>query len=114
MHQAAETAGQPVADLAQRIGAAELAKQHRDELRPAGKPFGGALGAVLLHECGELGPGKMLEQLIEQAGCVYDCLALLVGDVWRKSDQRNDSPPFIIGGLFFWLPQAFRTCFGQE
>ena len=87
MHQAAQTAGQPVADLAQGVGTPQLAKQHRDELRPAGKPLGGALSAMFLHQCGKLGPGKMLEQLIEQAGCLYDCLALLVGDVWRRSGQ---------------------------
>jgi hypothetical protein len=29
----------------------------------------------------------MLEQLIEQAGYLYDCLALLAGDVWRSSGQ---------------------------
>ena len=87
MHQATQTAGQPVADLAQGVGAAELAKQHGDELRPAGKPLGSTLAAMFLHQRGKLGPGKMLEQLIEQAGYLYDCLALLVGDVWRRSDQ---------------------------
>jgi hypothetical protein len=34
-------------------------------LRPAGKAFGGTLSSVPLHECGELGSGKVLEQLIE-------------------------------------------------
>ena len=65
----------------------QLAKQHRDELRPAGEPLSGTLGTMLLHECGKLGAGKVLEQLIEQAGCLYDCLALLVGGVWRRSGQ---------------------------
>ena len=87
MNQAAQTAGQPVADLAQGVGAAELAEQHRDELRPAGEPLGGMLGAMLLDECGKLGPGEMLEQLIEQAGDLYDGLALLVGDARRRSSQ---------------------------
>jgi hypothetical protein len=36
-----------------------------DELRPAGRAFGGTLSGVLLYECGELGAGKVLEQLIE-------------------------------------------------
>src|ERR1700737_4067637 len=72
MNQAAQTAGQPVADLAQGVGAAELAKQHRDELGPAGKPLGRALAAMFLHQRGKLGPGKMLEQLIEQlATCTF-------------------------------------------
>jgi hypothetical protein len=42
-----------------------LTEQHGDELRPAGKTFGGTLSGVLLYECGELGAGKVLEQLIE-------------------------------------------------
>jgi hypothetical protein len=62
-----------------------LAEQHGHKLRPAGKALGGTLGVVLLDECGELGAWKMLEQLIEEAGYLYDCLALLVGSVWRDS-----------------------------
>jgi hypothetical protein len=42
-----------------------LTEQHGDELRPAGKPFGATLSGVLFYECGELGTGKVLEQLIE-------------------------------------------------
>jgi hypothetical protein len=42
-----------------------LAEQHGDELRPAGKALGVTLGGVLPDECGELGAGKVLEQLIE-------------------------------------------------
>jgi len=65
MHQPAQATAQAVADLTQRIGASELTEQHGDELGPAGKAFGGALSGVLLYECGELGAGKVLEQLIE-------------------------------------------------
>ena len=77
MHQLAQAAGQAVADLAQRIGAAELTEQHGDELGPAGEALGGTLGGVLLDQCGELGAGEVLEQLIEQAGDLYDWIALL-------------------------------------
>jgi hypothetical protein len=49
-----------------------LTEQHGDELRPAGKAFGSTLSGVLLDECGELGAGKVLEQLIEQARELYD------------------------------------------
>jgi len=42
-----------------------LTEQHGDELRPAGKALGVTLGSVLLYECGELGSGEVLEQLIE-------------------------------------------------
>jgi hypothetical protein len=87
MHQPAQTAGQPVADFAQGVGATELAEQHGDELRPAGESFGGMFGAMLLDQSCELGTGKMLEQLIEQAGYLYHGHAFLVGDVWRSSGQ---------------------------
>jgi hypothetical protein len=76
MHQAAQTAGQPVADLMQGVSAAELTKQHRDELRPASKTLGGALATMLLDQSGKLGSQKMLEQLIEQAGfCLSGCFS---------------------------------------
>ena len=65
MHQPPQTAAQAVADLAQRIGASQLTEQHGDELRPAGEALGVTLRSVLLYECGELGSGKVLEQLIE-------------------------------------------------
>ena len=72
MHQPSQTTTQTIADLTQRIGAAELAEQHRDKLGPAGKSLGGMLGGVLLDECAELSAGKMLEQLIEQTRDLYD------------------------------------------
>ena len=65
MHQSPKAAAQAVTDLAQRIGASQLTEQHGNELRPAGKTFGVTLSGVLLYECGELGSGKVLEQLIE-------------------------------------------------
>mgnify|MGYP006869416406 CR=1 FL=1 len=68
VHELAETATEAVADLAQRIGAAQLAKEHGHELGPAGEAFGGAFGAVFLDESGELGAGEVVEQLIEEAG----------------------------------------------
>jgi hypothetical protein len=65
MYQSSQTAAQAVADLTQRIGAPELTEQHGDELRPAGKALSVTLSGVLLDECGELGSGKVLQQLIE-------------------------------------------------
>src|SRR5262247_4420782 len=94
MHQAAETAGQTVANLPEGIGTSELAKEHGYELRPAAKSLGGALGAVLLNQGSELGTGKMLEQLIEQAGSLYDCLGPPCGRRSAKLPARNDSPTF--------------------
>jgi len=49
-----------------------LTEQHGYELGPAGKAFSGTLGGVSLDECGELGTGKVLEQLIEEARDLYD------------------------------------------
>ena len=103
MHQAAQAAAEAVADFAQRIGASELAEQHRNELRPAGEAFGVTLSGVLLDECGELGARKVLEQLIEETRNLYDWIALL----WAAFDEfpaRNGSPTSIIGGQ----PSYFR------
>jgi hypothetical protein len=60
-------AAQPAADLPQRVGPAELAEQHRDELPPAREPTGVALGMRPRHQRLELGPRKELEQLAEHA-----------------------------------------------
>src|ERR1035438_4619759 len=97
MHQPSQATAQAVADLAQRIGACQLTKQHGDELRPAGKAFGGMLSGVLLYECGELGAGKVLEQLIEQARELYDWVALLWA-AFGEVPARSGSPTSIIGG----------------
>lgn len=103
MHQATHAAGQAVADFAQGVGATQPAEDHRDELGPASKALGGALSAVLLNECGELAPGKLLERFIEQAGCGYDCLALLVGASGESSGQANVHRRSIIGAPFLGL-----------
>jgi hypothetical protein len=112
MHQSPQAATQTVADLAQRIGPAQLTEQHRDELRPAGKTLGSMLGGVLLHECGELGPREMLEQLIKQARDLYDWVALL----WAAFGEAPGKATFanvIIGGQPISF-QTAKTCFGQE
>ncbi len=72
MDESPEAAGQAVADLAQRVGASQLAEQHGNDLRPAGKALGVTLGGVLLHQRGKLRPREMLEQLIEEACDLYD------------------------------------------
>jgi hypothetical protein len=94
MHQSAQTTGQAAADVAQGIGATQLAKEHGDELRPAGKALGASFGIVLLNQRSELSPGKMLEQLIEEAGSLYDCLGPPCGRRSAKLRPRNDSPTF--------------------
>ena len=67
MHQPPQAAAQAVADLPQRISVSQLTEQHGDELGPAGKAFSGTLGAVLLHECSELGSGESLGDTLIQA-----------------------------------------------
>jgi hypothetical protein len=62
----AHATAQAVANLAQRIGVGELAEQHRDQLCPAAKAFGAPFRVVFLDQRRELGPRKMLEQLIEE------------------------------------------------
>jgi hypothetical protein len=101
VHQAAETTGQTVANLAEGIGASELAKEHGYELRPAAKSLGGVLGTVFLNQGGELGTRKMLEQLIEQAGSLYDCLGPPCGRRSAKLPARNDSPTFNYRRAFY-------------
>ena len=61
---------------------------------------------MLLYECGELGAGKMLEQLIEQARDLYDWVALLWA-AFGEFPPRNCSPTSIIGGhsLYFRLQE---------
>jgi hypothetical protein len=49
-----------------------LTEEHGDELCPAGESLGVTLSGVLLYECGELGSGKVLKQLIEEARDLYD------------------------------------------
>jgi hypothetical protein len=74
-----------------------LTEQHGDELRPAGEAFGGTLSSVLLYEYGELGSGKVMEQLIKQACDLYDWVALLWA-AFGEFPARNGSPTSIIGG----------------
>jgi hypothetical protein len=77
------------------------------------KAFGSTLGVVPFDEYGELGTREMLEQLIEHARNLYDCLALLVSNVWRGFWQETTRQRPIIGG-HFPLFQSPACCFGQE
>src|SRR5437870_4197551 len=61
-------AAQPAANLPQRMGAPELAEQHRHELPPAREAPRVTLGVRPLHQGLELRPRKQLEQLAEHAG----------------------------------------------
>jgi hypothetical protein len=77
-----------------------LAEEHGDKLRPAGKSLGGVFGAVLLHEWGEPGARKMLEQLMEEAGSLYDWVGPPCGRGLAKSRLGTFRRRSIIGGLF--------------
>jgi hypothetical protein len=89
-----------------------LTEQHGDELRPAGKALGVTLRGVLLYECGELGAGKVLEQLIEEACDLYDGIALLWA-VFGEAPGR-ESLANVNYRRALILFQTARTCFGQE
>ena len=71
MHQRAQTAGQPVAYLAQRIGMAQLAEQHGHELGLAIKSPGRTLSLVPLDKARKFQTRKMMQQLIEQTCDLY-------------------------------------------
>src|SRR5436305_15175585 len=104
MNQFAQAATQTIADLTQRVGMGELAEQHRHQLRPATEALGAPFGLVLLDQRSELGARKMLEQLIEQTGCLYDWSALLFPDSGQDRPQQTNRfcSRLIIGGLFLW------------
>jgi hypothetical protein len=54
-----------------------LTERHGHELGPAGEAFGVAFGLMLFDQGGEFRSGKMIQQLIEQAGNLYHRNALL-------------------------------------
>src|SRR5215467_14825484 len=58
---------QPIADLPQRLGLPQLAKQHRHKLSPTIKSARVALGLMLPHGFLELDAGEEVEQLGENA-----------------------------------------------
>jgi hypothetical protein len=88
-----------------------LTEQHGDELGPAGKALGGTLSGVLLYECGELGPGKVLEQLIEEARDLYDWIALLWAAFGEAPSKEWLATVNYRRALFLF--QTAGTCFGQ-
>jgi len=67
MGQPTFTARQASGDFPQRVGSAQLAEQHRDELPPAGETTGVAFGVGLLHRALKFQSWKELEQLAKDA-----------------------------------------------
>src|SRR6266851_6672387 len=65
MAQLSLTGGQPARDLAQTLRMPQLAKQHRDHLRPAGETARMPLGLMFLYGGFELPPGNQLQKLTE-------------------------------------------------
>src|SRR5437763_17152989 len=79
----------------------QLAEQHRDQLRPAAKAFGAPFSVVFVDQRSEFGSGRMLEQLIEETGYLYDWSALQLGFGARigTSPTNRCLPRSIVGGL---------------
>ena len=59
--------GKALADLPQRVGAAQLAEQHGDKLAPTAKAAGMPLGSGLLNQQLKVGSREELENLTEHA-----------------------------------------------
>jgi hypothetical protein len=70
------------------------------------------LGGVLLYECGELGAGKVVEQLIKQARDLYDWVALLLAAFGEGSRLGNIRQRHYRRALP--LISDCKTCFGRE
>ena len=83
MHELSKTAGEAIADLAQRIGVGHLAKQHADELRPTGESSRVTFALMFLDNAGELRAGDLLQKLTKQTGGLYHRDTLLVDVVDR-------------------------------
>jgi hypothetical protein len=67
---------------------------------------------VFLHQCGELGAGKVLEELIEQARDLYDWIALLWAALARLSAKERLA--YVNYRRALSLFQTARACFGQR
>jgi hypothetical protein len=65
---------------------------------------------VLVHQRGKLGPGKMLEQLIEQARDLYDWIALPWQRVARDSAKETLANVNYRRAFLFQTPHA---CFKE-
>jgi hypothetical protein len=61
------TASQSSGDLPEGMGSAQLAKEHGDELSPAGEAPGVTFGLGLIHRLLELDARKQLQELAEYA-----------------------------------------------
>ena len=68
MDQLAHGGRQAAADLAERVRAAHLTKQHRDEVIPAAEPLGRSLSGVLLDHTRKGGAIEQSQDLREAAG----------------------------------------------
>src|SRR5262245_49779931 len=114
MNEFSQTTTQTITDFAQRIGARELAEQHRHQLSPTGKSLCPTFCTVLAYQTGKLGSGEMFEKLIEQARHLYHACALLFRiprdtlafDSWCHDEER-------FGGLFTLRRGLTEIYFGQ-
>src|SRR5687768_16025278 len=89
MRQLALAAGQPPANLPQRMRVADVAEQHGDKLPPTREASRVSLRACRHYRPLKLGAWKKLEQLIEDAAESHHRGGLLMdGDRVASSDRR--------------------------
>jgi hypothetical protein len=84
-HESAEATGDAVTDLAQRIGAGQLAEQDADELRPTGETTCATFSLMFPDDADELGPEDLLKKLTERSSAPYHGSVLLSYVVNRLS-----------------------------
>ena len=85
MNDLAETALETATDLPQAMRLGQLAKEHGDELIPAGESLGSMLGTGPLNGSLEVLAGEELQKLAKEAGYAYHQTALRLrgsGSVW--------------------------------
>lgn len=79
MDELPKATGEAIADLAQRIGVGQLAKQHADELRPTREPACVTFPLMPLDDTGEFGAGNLFQKLTKQTCGLYHRSTLLAG-----------------------------------
>ncbi len=121
MTQVAFAGGQAVGDVAQAVDRAQLKKQHRHQLAPAGEVFGVAFGIMLPNGGIEVGAWDQLQDLGKMLHTMDKSVSSSDGQVLDKpnlSERRSPTSDIKItaANLLSWtrvicLNSSFLTCF---